>query len=674
MGEPPAPRADGGDAPDSGSAAYASATKQIDLAEERSFTLGGIEVDPSARQVTIAGRTGTLEPRVMQVLVALARRRGKVVSRDALVATCWDHRAVGDDAINRSIAKVRRLGDSSQAFRLETIARVGYKLLELAPSAASEDSPAAGRAALAPAWRAMLAAIVCVLLVGLGMAVYRAIRAPPEVATPEVVVLPLSSLDANPESRAFAESISTSIADAISNSGMSVASRMQDVRLANVAPAALARSVHAPYVVYGETRRQGNRVRVSVRLDDSRFGVTLLSKVFEGESSGTGGFVDRVAGAVAHSVTWTRPLLALSAKESADPQRATLFLRTEALIEEGQGLQAYQDARGPAAAAPDSPSAQLSLAFSAGMALDELPPQDRPSALATARTARGRVLELAPKFGDAYALYCLLEPSILLAACEGQLRRGIAIDPDAPSLRVWLSGVMINVGRTREAGLLADAAFAKDRYSWLGTAQRLYTSEALGDAREAQVMLAHARLNWPDDPRIKWSWFQAVVARGAMAEAFPRLSAPPANSVTESDIIRSVAWADQTRRPADIAAARRACMHSAGDEGTALVCLDGLTLAGDVDGAFEIADKLYFDMRGYDPADREARWLSRGNGAPTGWVLGAATSRLRMDSRFIALARRTGLLAYWRAGRPPDFCSTEAAPVCSLLGGKRRSS
>ncbi|WP_297695100.1 hypothetical protein, partial [Phenylobacterium sp.] len=42
-----------------------------------------------------------LEPRVMQVLVALARERGEIVSRDDLIASCWAGRIVGEDAINR---------------------------------------------------------------------------------------------------------------------------------------------------------------------------------------------------------------------------------------------------------------------------------------------------------------------------------------------------------------------------------------------------------------------------------------------------------------------------------------------------------------------------------------------------------------------------------------------
>jgi len=60
----------------------------IDLARAAAFALGGLEVRPSTRELVAGGRPEVLEPRVMQVLVALARRRGQVVSRDDLIASC----------------------------------------------------------------------------------------------------------------------------------------------------------------------------------------------------------------------------------------------------------------------------------------------------------------------------------------------------------------------------------------------------------------------------------------------------------------------------------------------------------------------------------------------------------------------------------------------------------
>jgi hypothetical protein len=40
---------------------------------------------------------------------------------------------------------------------------------------------------------------------------------------------------------------------------------------------------------------------------------------------------------------------------------------------------------------------------------------------------------------------------------------------------------------------------------------------------------------------------------------------------------------------------------------------------------------------------------------------------MRRDPRFLALAERTGLLAYWRTGRAPDFCQQKPEAVCREL-------
>ena len=71
-----------------------------------------------------------LEPLVMQVLVALASARGETMSRDDLIAACWGGRAVTDDAINRVISRLRALAREFGGFRVETITKVGYRLIE----------------------------------------------------------------------------------------------------------------------------------------------------------------------------------------------------------------------------------------------------------------------------------------------------------------------------------------------------------------------------------------------------------------------------------------------------------------------------------------------------------------------------------------------------------------
>jgi DNA-binding winged helix-turn-helix (wHTH) protein len=78
-----------------------------------------------------------LQPRIMQVLVALAERRGEVVSHDELMARCWGGFAVSDDAIHRCIGRLRRLAEAHGGFRLETVPRVGYQLVEIQAPAAT---------------------------------------------------------------------------------------------------------------------------------------------------------------------------------------------------------------------------------------------------------------------------------------------------------------------------------------------------------------------------------------------------------------------------------------------------------------------------------------------------------------------------------------------------------
>lgn len=104
----------------------------IDLAREADFPLGRFDVQPSLCSLRLDSSVEAVEPRVMQVLVALVRRGGAVVSRDELIQRCWAGLAVGDDAINRCIGKLRKLAelDSGASFRVETVPRVGYRLVE----------------------------------------------------------------------------------------------------------------------------------------------------------------------------------------------------------------------------------------------------------------------------------------------------------------------------------------------------------------------------------------------------------------------------------------------------------------------------------------------------------------------------------------------------------------
>ena len=102
----------------------------IDLASTESFLIGPLRIVPAAREVVRDGTREMIEPLVMQVLTVLARSEGSVVSRDELIERCWDGRAISEDALNRVVAKIRRIADGigRGAFRVETVTKVGYRL------------------------------------------------------------------------------------------------------------------------------------------------------------------------------------------------------------------------------------------------------------------------------------------------------------------------------------------------------------------------------------------------------------------------------------------------------------------------------------------------------------------------------------------------------------------
>lgn len=141
------------------------------LANEGDFSVGSLRVSPSACRVYAGTSEIRVEAQTMAVLIVLARANGGTVSRDALVEACWQGRVVSDDAIARSIAKVRALakGMDPAPFTLETLPKVGYRLV------ASADAPEPRHAAARPtqsrnrsSWRPL--AIVAAVAVAIPVA------------------------------------------------------------------------------------------------------------------------------------------------------------------------------------------------------------------------------------------------------------------------------------------------------------------------------------------------------------------------------------------------------------------------------------------------------------------------------------------------------------------------
>ena len=102
----------------------------MELAAREPFRLGNAMIDPVAHEAHWPGGDERLQPQAFKVLMALAAKRGDVVTRDELVELCWDGRIVGDDVINRAISLLRPFAERAGGFSIVTVPRVGYRLIE----------------------------------------------------------------------------------------------------------------------------------------------------------------------------------------------------------------------------------------------------------------------------------------------------------------------------------------------------------------------------------------------------------------------------------------------------------------------------------------------------------------------------------------------------------------
>lgn len=154
---------------------------------QRGFRIGPWEVSPLTGEIKSAARTVHLEPKVMEVLVALADKAESVVLREELLGKVWGARAaVSDEPLTRCIAQLRQaLGDSSRNPEfVQTVPKRGYRLMVPAESvdgsSALSSAKAAGDARLASAetsklltgWQRLGAAAALIVL---GVVAFRAL-------------------------------------------------------------------------------------------------------------------------------------------------------------------------------------------------------------------------------------------------------------------------------------------------------------------------------------------------------------------------------------------------------------------------------------------------------------------------------------------------------------------
>jgi len=615
--------------------------------ERRPFRVGRATIDPVSRDADWPGGHERLQPQMLKVLITLVSARGEVVTRDELVQLCWDGRIVGDDVINRSISLLRHFAERAGGFEIETVPRVGYRLIEGAPEAAAR-----------PRRRWMAAGAVVVLgLVGLTGWVRFEDRSADQGAppTPSISVMPFVAQAGDPLARQVALAAPDSLAHMLSESGF------EDVRVDTAGPA----DAQSDYILSGDVRRSATTLSATVRMVSRRDGTVAFAHDFSAPAAAAADLPDRIGATAAADLAWTGAQMVLDPQEHLDPQVASELMSSMTLtVEDGDSLRAYQLARRAAAQAPSSAMAQLTFAIQTAFSMVSIPGNERPAALALGRGASDRALAMAPQFGDVYLTWCLLHSPVHMSECEVHARKALSVDSSSAFVPGLLSSLFEEAGRIDDALQFGRQSLANDPYKPAKLGRMVRLLEVAGNDAEADRIYREAARLWPGNPKVQGARLAGLAEAGDYA-AIARLGAsdtddPMLDLATVKALVP--AW-----RAHDRSQVSRACSEGLKPL-TRWMCMNMLADVGDFDGAFAMARDLYPSWQAPSGTDEDRLWLDNPDGFVTEFLTGPAGKALRTDPRFLGLARSEGLLDYWRKDGPPDFCKPpRPEAVCAQI-------
>ncbi len=95
------------------------------------FVVGDLEMDVTAHQVTVAGRSVELTPREFHLLAYLARRAGEAVSIAEILENVWGEEWVGETQtvyVHIRWLRTKIEEDAARPRRIHTVRGVGYRL------------------------------------------------------------------------------------------------------------------------------------------------------------------------------------------------------------------------------------------------------------------------------------------------------------------------------------------------------------------------------------------------------------------------------------------------------------------------------------------------------------------------------------------------------------------
>ncbi len=676
----------------------------IQLISSPVLRLGALTIDPPRRRlVHDDGREEFLEPRVMQVLVAFARAPGVILSREDLIAACWEGRFVSDDAVNRVMSRLRRVSQEigKDSLRLETITKVGFRLIvegepaaaaDLAlpgpePEGAQTHAPAGEPAGAegpqssvevvaAPKPALPLSSLAGVrtrpnarrtaILAGLFAVVILALVAgaliwqgrPRTHATPE---LQLASFDT------IGPAAAPGAAQALRQELVADLGRSNGLQL--LADGAKASQGPTSYRLGGSLQQLGPALRFAFTLSRGEPGAVIWSTVIERPVADMAATPGQVAAQVSFIVRCT--LTDASSYPRVLPQaaiaNAAQYCTEVAMSESGEAVsRRTEDLRKTLALAPDFAAGWAALGYVIGDAFAY------PAALwnAGSRTegidAADRALRLDPKNSVAHLAKGLLTPWPNYAGREEEFKLALRGSDTFGDIHAAYARFLLSMGRLKEGAFMAERGYDLDPTDREAITRLVQAFYMLNRVPEADALLSQAKSLWGATDKLTIYKLWAGAWDGHYPDAIETL-----NSGLYDEAIRGVG--PDTGSPAPIAGAGVAVFKALQSGAPA-----------DRAAAGDMMARLAADAAPIDPfvpialaalgRDREAlaadeRVVKEWSTSLTFLLFTPAFANARRTPQFAALADRLGLLSYWRLpGRAPDFCSDpNPPPLCRGL-------
>ncbi len=458
------------------------------------------ELDVRAGELRKQGVKVRLQGQPLQVLEALMKRSGEVVTREELRAQIWktDTFVDFDHSLHNAIARLREvLGDSPENPRyIETLPRRGYRFLVpveshdgLRPAGTPAPAPVAistdiERRAHGRRSRVLAAAL---LLSGVAIAVLSSTSVRQHLfghpATPHIeslAVLPVVDLSGNPDQDFFADGMTEAlITDLGKISALRVISRTSVVQYKGTKKPLpeIARELNVDVLVEGTVLRSGNHLRITANLLQASPEKHLWAETYESDVGDVLTLQGRVAQAIAREIQVTltpEEQKLLGNARPVDPQahddylRGRYFCDKDTLETVEKGIKYFEQA---IKEAPSDPLGYAGLAncyvllssagdiFVGDLSAAEIMPK--------ARDAASQALRLDENLAEAHTSFACVEMTLNWnwAGAEREFKRAIELNPSYSTAHAWYAHYLAAMGRSDESVAEAKRALELDPFS-----------------------------------------------------------------------------------------------------------------------------------------------------------------------------------------------------------------